>query len=286
MTITDELTPEEQVAIFEDQWIDPVREDQPHSTFRLYPQPSRAEGPDVPMGSYQLYLPPGYNEDTSTRYPVIYWLHGGFQHSRQDAVVERIDRGIRAGKIPASIVVLPQALPIGWYVDSKDNARPIEQIMVHDLVDHVDASYRTIATREGRTIEGFSMGGFGAFHLAFKYPTRFGKVSAIAPSILRDLSEEPGYRIDNTFFGDESYYHAVAPWGVLLANAPQIRKLLTIRLSVGSADTRLYKAVHQMRDDLTALDIPFEYYEAPDVTHVAPDVIDALGEDYFPFWQK
>jgi enterochelin esterase-like enzyme len=280
-----EPTPEEQVALFEHQWIDPVRDDQPHSTFQLYPQPSRrADGSD-PQGSYQLYLPPGYADDESTRYPVLYWLHGGFQHSRQDAVVERIDRAIRAGTVPPCIVVLPQALPIGWYVDSKDNARPIEQVMVHDLISHVDAAYRTLAVRESRWIEGFSMGGFGAFHLAFKHPTLFGRVSALAPSILRDIADEPAYRVDNTFFGDEAYYNAVAPWGVLLANAPQIRELLAIRLCVGTADTRLYAAVHRMRDDLAALDIPFEYHEAPGAAHVAPDVIDGLGDDYPGFWQ-
>ena len=283
---TQELTPEEQVAIFETDWIDPVAEDQPLTTFQTYPQPSRAHLDTDPHGSYQLYLPPSYETDTSRRFPVIYWLHGGFQHSRQPGVAELIDAAIRRGDIPQSIIVFPQALPIGWYVDSKDGARPLEQIMVNDLVDHVDATYRTIADREGRTIEGFSMGGFGAMHLVFTNPKRFGRVSAIAPSILRDLSMEPGYRKDNTFFGDDAYYHAVAPWGALLAHAPEVRRTVKVRLAVGTADTRLYDAVNQMKADLEALDIPVEYYEAIGADHVAPDVIAGIGANYAPFFSR
>jgi hypothetical protein len=36
--------------------------------------------------------------------------------------------------------------------------------------------YRTIATREGRCVEGFSMGGSGAAKWGFKYPEHLGKL--------------------------------------------------------------------------------------------------------------
>ena len=60
-------------------------------------------------------------------------------------------------------------------------------MIIKDLVPHIDATYRTIASREGRGVNGFSMGGFGAAHLGFKYPDVFGVDSIMAPPLV-----EPG----------------------------------------------------------------------------------------------
>ena len=56
--------------------------------------------------------------------------------------------------------------------------RPIEDVLLEDLIPHVDATYRTIARRESRGIEGMSMGGYGALRLALRHPTRFSSVLA------------------------------------------------------------------------------------------------------------
>jgi S-formylglutathione hydrolase FrmB len=66
------------------------------------------------------------------------------------------------------------------------------------------ATYRTIGRREGRGIEGMSMGGYGALHPGLKYPDRFGVISSVAPSILRNLSDEPIERTSDTFVGDQA----------------------------------------------------------------------------------
>lgn len=42
---------------------------------------------------------------------------------------------------------------------------------------HIDATQRTIASREGRAIQGMSMGGFGSLKLALKYPDLFQRCS-------------------------------------------------------------------------------------------------------------
>ena len=48
-----------------------------------------------------------------------------------------------------------------------------ESYIVRELVDHIDANYRTLPDRESRGISGCSMGGDGALHLALKYPDVF-----------------------------------------------------------------------------------------------------------------
>lgn len=48
-----------------------------------------------------------------------------------------------------------------------------EDYVVHDLVEHVDATYRTLRDRRSRGIGGLSMGGFGALSLAMRHPDLF-----------------------------------------------------------------------------------------------------------------
>lgn len=125
------------------------------------------------------------------------------------------------------------------------------------------------------------MGGFGALHLGFKYPKLFAHVSAIAPAILRDIALEPAERVDNTFFGDAAYYNAVAPWTLLLANSPEIRSHLQVRLVAGMQDHRLVSAISELDAELTALDVPHSLHIFDGIDHEHLELIDAFGDDYF-----
>jgi S-formylglutathione hydrolase FrmB len=71
------------------------------------------------------------------------------------------------------------------YSDTHDGQYPLETVIITDLIPHIDATYRTIAAREARGVNGFSMGGFGAAHLGFKYPDVFGVDSIMAPPLSR-----------------------------------------------------------------------------------------------------
>ena len=281
--ITDGLEPTERVKVFEKAWVDPFHEDTDLTSFELYPQPSRLE--EEAVGSYRLYLPPSYHDEPERRFPVLFFLHGGFQNQNQDGVVEIYDRGIRQGLMPEHVIVVPQGLPIGWFIDSRDNARPIEQVMIRDLIPHIDATLRTIPTREARGIDGFSMGGFGSYHLGFKYPDLFEKVSACGPSIIRDLDKEPPFVKDNSFFGDKAYHQAVAPWTIVRGNAPRIRATQQVRLVHGTDDHRLAEDIGRMHQDFLDLDIPVEYHEAVGATHVPEEIIGGIGDDIFTFWR-
>jgi S-formylglutathione hydrolase FrmB len=61
-----------------------------------------------------------------------------------------------------------------WYFDSPVNPEvKWQQFLTKELIPFVDASYRTIAKREGRAITGLSMGGHGSFYTAFRHPELF-----------------------------------------------------------------------------------------------------------------
>ena len=159
-----------------------------------------------------VYLPPSYLVDSTTRYPVLFYLHGltgaednWLQLARLDRVMDSlIARGA------AEVII---AMPDGddsWYTTwatlpnaaacQVDTARRepaasfcvpwphYDDYIARDLVAHVDRTYRTRADARHRGIAGLSMGGFGAVTLALRYPDVFSAAAShsgvLAPALL------------------------------------------------------------------------------------------------------
>jgi S-formylglutathione hydrolase FrmB len=135
---------------------------------------------------YRIFLPPGYNENPSKRYPVIYFYHGWSQRYFGSIHDFRADEGESNGGDNITnfvathdvIVVKPDGynrLPTEEYYLRPYNIGPVETsrqfpLYFPELVEHIDASFRTIADREQRAISGLSMGGFMTFWIGGKYP--------------------------------------------------------------------------------------------------------------------
>ncbi len=211
---------------------------------------SRALGRTMPYG---VYLPPGY-ADTAGRYPVLYMLHGiGGHYSEWAAygLLETAERLIASGRITPLIIVLPQG-DEGFFVNhaGPQGAR-WGDYLAHDLVAHIDANYQTVASHEARGVGGLSMGGFGALHLAFAYPDRFGAVGAHSPS-LRTQEEAPDY------LGDPLAYARIDP--MQLAKSLDPARPPKIWIDVGVEDDWAARAT-TLKDDLRARGIRPEYRE-------------------------
>jgi enterochelin esterase-like enzyme len=111
---------------------------------------------------FAVYLPQEY-DSTSTRYPVIYFLHGlpsGPDGYRSAGFLS--DALDRLGR-PA-IVVAPQG-------SRRPNSDPEylgawEKAIAKELPRVVDSRFRTIRDRSGRALVGISAGGYGAMLLA------------------------------------------------------------------------------------------------------------------------
>ena len=119
---------------------------------------------------YNIYLPPDY-EAGGDAYPVAHFLHGWTGNESSDIwAAEKLYTSGRA------IAVFPNNSPV---IEERDNL-PVEQMLINELIPHIDGEFRTEATRESRSISGFSMGGGMAFYLAVKYPELFSSVTAYA----------------------------------------------------------------------------------------------------------
>ena len=170
--------------------------------------------------SYHIYKPAAYDREGQRRLPVVYWLHGsGGGLAGLAKVAAFFDAAIEAGKTPPCFVVFVNGFVEGMYVDWKDGSAPIETMIVKELVPHIDSSYRTIATREGRLLDGYSMGGYGAARLGFKYHDLFRAVSIMGGGPLQaELIQAPraGRKraaevLKQVYGGDQEYFKSVSP---------------------------------------------------------------------------
>jgi putative tributyrin esterase len=119
---------------------------------------------------YNVILPPGYRVSRTTRYPVLYLLHGHAGHYTD--WITRTNVADYAAQY-RMIVVMPEGNN-SWYVDSAGVATDkYESYILQELIPDVDKHFRTIQSRYGRAVAGLSMGGYGAIKYGLKYPDRF-----------------------------------------------------------------------------------------------------------------
>ncbi|EGF92303.1 esterase family protein [Asticcacaulis biprosthecium C19] len=126
-----------------------------------------------------VYLPADYDTGAK-RYPVIYYLNGFWEdETRPFAITDAKTQFDKAGFI---VVTADFTTPAGtsWYVNSPVTGH-WEDFLIGELVPHIDARYRTLATRESRGVAGDRVGGHGAIRFGMKYPQVFGAVYALHP---------------------------------------------------------------------------------------------------------
>lgn len=118
---------------------------------------------------------PSSYQTGSTKYPVVYLLHGG-SGAFSDWHNKVTEPGLvgRMAEEYKLIIVTPGVGPASYYYDSPmmDSVR-YETYMIKELIPHIDKTYRTLAQKESRAITGLSMGGHGAITLSAKYPELF-----------------------------------------------------------------------------------------------------------------
>lgn len=155
---------------------------------------------------------------------------------------------------------------------------------MNDLLPHVSATFHT---NDKRGVGGFSMGGYGALHLAFKFPEQFGGVSPIGPAVLRSLAEEPRERVWDTLQGDQKYYNLNPPINLLKEKSQAIQSApLHIRLLVGSDDIILVEAVKSLADSLQRCGILYSNICVPHIGHDYVAVMEATQPETYTFWDE
>ena len=119
---------------------------------------------------YLLFLPEGYGEKDK-RWPLMLFLHGAGERGNDlnKVKVHGPPKIVETKKDFPFILVSPQCPEGVWWNDKLD--------VLINLLDEIEAKYNVDTERIYLT--GLSMGGFGTWALASKYPDRFAAAAPI-----------------------------------------------------------------------------------------------------------
>jgi len=129
---------------------------------------------------FLIYTPPGYDANTTEKYPVLYILHGGGEDERGWAAQGKtdliLDNLIAEGKAKPMLVVMPDAnLGTGGFSGDaiESSLRMFEREMKQAIIPFVEKNYRTREDPGGRALAGLSLGGLHTLYTGFNNTNMF-----------------------------------------------------------------------------------------------------------------
>ncbi|PPK88474.1 enterochelin esterase family protein [Neolewinella xylanilytica] len=207
-----------------------------------------------------VYTPPGYDNNTDTRYPVLYLQHGGGEdetgwpnQGKADLILDNL---IASGEAEPMIVVMDR----GYATDPDREVDPnagfmggnvFSEVLVEEIIPMVDSTFRTIPDREHRAMAGLSMGGFQTFQTTMTNLDKFAYVGGFSgAAFVRDgnLTEMyDGVWADADAFND---------------------RVKVMYVSIGTDEPeRMYQGVNAFHGMLEDAGIDHVYYESPGTGH-------------------
>lgn len=169
-------------------------QDVPHGTVHLHDYFSASL---KRLRRLRVYTPPGYELDSSSRFPVLYLFHGtgdteatwtefGRAHFIEDNLLAK-------GQVVPLIIVMADG-----HADLTDeegiglkNLSKLEADVLQSVIPLVDKTYRTVADPDHRAVCGLSMGGFQSMYMGLRHLETFAWVcgmSAYVPDVEKNCA--------------------------------------------------------------------------------------------------
>jgi enterochelin esterase family protein len=176
-----------------------------------------------------VYTPPGYDEKTTNRYPVLYLQHGMGENEtgwgNQGHADLIMDNLIAEGKAKPFIIVMDNSsvnFPAGSRpgmvtrrpgtadtVSTPDTnqvrrggfgnfnfAEQFERILIDELIPFIDANYRTLTDQPHRAMAGLSMGGMQTRQITLANLKLFSHIGIFSGGSIsmEDVNNTPGFK--------------------------------------------------------------------------------------------
>lgn len=206
-----------------------------------------------------VYTPPGYDNDSKTRYPVLYLQHGMAEDetgwSSQGHMNYILDNLIAEGKAAPMIVVMESG-----NIEEAFKPKPGEDVaaarsrfgasftpmLLNDVIPMVDTKFRTIAKRESRAMAGLSWGGYQTFQITLNNLDKFAYIGGFSGAGVSATDLKTAY---NGVFNDAETFN---------------KKVKLLFLGIGTAEGPRTKT---LSDALTQAGIKNVYYESQGTAH-------------------
>jgi enterochelin esterase-like enzyme len=171
-----------------------------------------------------VYVPPGYGQDPSQKYPVLYLRHGGGGNEtswyNEGCAPVIMDNLLARGKVTPMLIVMPNGNVVSGPAGYSDEAIQIAaDELFEDVVPLIESQYSVYTDQEHRAIAGLSMGGGQSFYIGLRNIDQFDWIGTFSSGIFGgipgsdfDAEEEiPGLLSDSRRFNEslELFYVSV-----------------------------------------------------------------------------
>lgn len=192
--------------------------------------------------------------------PVVYLLHGySGDYTNWIAKVPQLRELADRHQV---IIVCPDGDYSSWYLDSPlDPSMKYETYIAKEVPAFIDSNYLTIRHRKGRAITGLSMGGHGAFFIAFRHAGTFGACGSMSGGM--DLySSRNKYEISRRIGDTIRYRTNWKKYSVINVVEKYPKDSLSIIFDCGVNDI-FYQDNKRLHEKMLKLKIPHDYTERP-----------------------
>lgn len=126
--------------------------------------------------TFYMYTPPGYDENTAEKYPVLYILHGGGEDQRgwatqgkTDLILDNLIAQKKA--VPMLVVMVDGNMPAGGF--GEESLKLFERELKQAVIPFVEKNFRVKTDANSRALAGLSMGGLQTLHAGVKNTEMF-----------------------------------------------------------------------------------------------------------------
>ena len=200
-----------------------------------------------------IYTPPGYDGNTSIKYPVLYLLHGGGEDERGWAMQGKtdmiLDNLIAAKEAKPMLVVMPDGNTNSDFAGFGDRTlHMFEAELKQCVIPFIERKYRTETEAKNRALAGLSMGGIQTLFVGFNNTDIFSSLGIFSSGWILPMQREL----------------ADAQYALIEKNLATIRNnLKLVWVGIGGKEDIAYNNCQIMRSKFDEMKIPYEYDDYP-----------------------
>jgi len=201
--------------------------------------------------NFYMYTPPGYDQNTNEKYPVLYIMHGGGEDQRgwatqgkTDLIIDNLIAEKKA--VPMIVIMVDGNLPAGNF--GEEGLKLFEKEMKQSIIPFVEKNYRVKTDAQSRALAGLSMGGIQTLYMGLFNTDMFAYLGVFSSGWIQNMFNDVANR----------------QYEYLQNNVDKVNaNLKKLWISQGGKEDIAWQNCQTMRGKLDAMKIKYTYSEYP-----------------------
>jgi len=148
--------------------------------------------------NFYMYAPPGYDQNISEKYPVLYIIHGGGEDQRgwaaqgkTDLIIDNLIAGKKA--VPMIVIMVDGNLPLNAF--GGESLKVFEKELKQCIIPFVEKNFRVKTETQYRALAGLSMGGIHTLYTGVRNTDMFSSLGVFSSGWFSERKElsDPQY---------------------------------------------------------------------------------------------